>query len=1127
MKGSSPPLAQVKAFLASVKDSLSSPPDNAAVSPNAASKSPASFDSLFVALARIELMHRGVWVDSDGPAAVIDRLVSTAGKSVLDSGSSWPVPLLAASAGLAGRIAEEVILQQESTVNQSSNATLPSSSATSSSSSSSLPSLQSAMTRSQQVSDERFRLLLAVYNETTTRNTSTADVSSSWYILAQGYYLRAAYFQPDNPPMWKKIWDVIQQHEKTTNTFPTGQEYYAIQQLQRIAQSKGNSKRVMELQLPLVESYLALLTGTLQAPSTAFSATQTALINAFVIPYRPQPTLMATASTVDVNEVLQATGAALKDLETFIPSMVAEGTNPSDLQLQVLRLQFYMTREEVAIHQDALLEHKKAVNRASVEKETNKSVSSPPRLEAIQKQVRQDYLKSLTKKKAGSDAEISTRIDCDALITQAAVDLASILLTVASSAASSPSPPDLERAGWSWLHRAIQRQVDKIAMTSMAASRDDTEAMHIQWEALTRLFVQPILIHAQSVVKHMQTDKAEEEVGSERSKSFVSSYLSVISEENLGCLEMVFLLIPQAEWMYMSPSASESGNKQGQLQSFLFSSDEMVWSEEVLYYTLQHVQGMKQAAVAQAGNAIGTTPQVRALDQRILQLRHAHAATAARVFLYKSTDPVFVASSHLGQQAISQATLQMVSAAGSNELDVSARFGSVFLGFLASWNGLRTQNPWLFCRLSEARSMCGAAQREWEVARGSKCRSSNIVTVLESVYLKLGKADTEGPGFTGGMTGEALSLYKAVIEISDTADLSQLMRLVLQSHCKISISKLIVRDGAIDDTHTVETAESWTRGCVQQLSSVDTQNASLHLWRTPGAAQKTVQQMVSSSSQLVASVLVQMGRSAEAEQYLEDAVREAPLDASASFALGAYRLQRIYAATHESRSPDQLKAAQIQLLKAAKLDSTRADPFALLGYWYEDAGDAKRAIGCYSKALLLDPYNPVAGRGLSRLVRMDEMTKVLDNAINGISSQAGWAWRIIGLHKASEQGEDELAVVALLKALRCSDIDRHETDQLCSFYAAPKDSIRNTSSEKLEVVTELAHCYRRIGRYTASVRTYYTALEIAGETASYTLLCACATGELCAMVVLQLPFPFLVCSLACVFGWLISPLFLH
>jgi len=47
------------------------------------------------------------------------------------------------------------------------------------------------------------------------------------------------------------------------------------------------------------------------------------------------------------------------------------------------------------------------------------------------------------------------------------------------------------------------------------------------------------------------------------------------------------------------------------------------------------------------------------------------------------------------------------------------------------------------------------------------------------------------------------------------------------------------------------------------------------------------------------------------------------------------------------------KKAQQQLLRAAKLDSTQANPFSLLGIWYEIHDDVKRAIGCFSKALAL------------------------------------------------------------------------------------------------------------------------------------------------------------------------------
>ena len=80
-----------------------------------------------------------------------------------------------------------------------------------------------------------------------------------------------------------------------------------------------------------------------------------------------------------------------------------------------------------------------------------------------------------------------------------------------------------------------------------------------------------------------------------------------------------------------------------------------------------------------------------------------------------------------------------------------------------------------------------------------------------------------------------------------------------------------------------------------------------------------------------------------------------------SFALGSFRL-RLIMDSLQSPSVTAIKEAQTQLLKAAKLNSNKPSPFALLGLWYEEEGDTIRSVGCFTKALLLDPAHPVAGR---------------------------------------------------------------------------------------------------------------------------------------------------------------------
>jgi tetratricopeptide (TPR) repeat protein len=173
------------------------------------------------------------------------------------------------------------------------------------------------------------------------------------------------------------------------------------------------------------------------------------------------------------------------------------------------------------------------------------------------------------------------------------------------------------------------------------------------------------------------------------------------------------------------------------------------------------------------------------------------------------------------------------------------------------------------------------------------------------------------------------------------------------------------------------------------------------------------------------------------------------------------------------------KAAHLFLLQAAKLDPTVARAFASLGYYYEWQRDGTRAIGCYKKALSLDPSEPIAGRALVRLAGSGSLESVLQRADTG-----AWAWRAKAVQTAAE-GMDELAVVAFLKALRCPDL------QPSQFYAAPGSPVEN---ERGVVLADLAACYRRLGRYTAAIRSYHAALKEWHEQPPSDILCRCAQG---------------------------------
>jgi hypothetical protein len=119
--------------------------------------------------------------------------------------------------------------------------------------------------------EERLKIMLHLATPTTDDEPPITR-QSQLLLIAEGFYYRAAFFQPDVPPMWKRAWDVIRDRKRaileqqSNGDEDTGankdvesaswESATALTNLRRITFTKGNSKRAAELSLLLVESLL-------------------------------------------------------------------------------------------------------------------------------------------------------------------------------------------------------------------------------------------------------------------------------------------------------------------------------------------------------------------------------------------------------------------------------------------------------------------------------------------------------------------------------------------------------------------------------------------------------------------------------------------------------------------------------------------------------------------------------------------------------------------------------------------------------------------------------------------------------------------------------------------------------
>ena len=448
-----------------------------------------------------------------------------------------------------------------------------------------------------------------------------------------------------------------------------------------------------------------------------------------------------------------------------------------------------------------------------------------------------------------------------------------------------------------------------------------------------------------------------------------------------------------------------------------------------------------------------STAQLSDMDKVLLDLECAHATVSSWV----------------------QPSSLTISDVLSEDSSRQAQFGCCVLHCLLAWSGFH-QTPWPYAHVTQARAMIRRAMVALNKASSEWGREASP---LELLLMNLVEADAE----VGVLARVSQEKYNIVLEQLVSLKMPS-MESLIRSHCWIGMARLAFQS-------SVDHAEAYAQNSLDEVERIGT-DCIPYLWTGAASLEAAKAFHKSMSRQLVADSLIRASRPDEAESFLLAAVNDAPHDFDASFGLGAFRL-RMLLSSKDKPTISAEKTAQTQLLRAAKLNSTQADPFSLLGIWYEWKGDETRAMGCYSKALLLDPAHPVAGRGILRMKSFSDVANVIDASTKATSSLNGWAWWVLGTNKAMIDNHDDLAAICFQEALRCRDIASPESVSLYCFFAKPNQP---QVAELGGVWSALGNCYRRLGRYTAAVRAFTVGWEASGRTFPPHTLCSWAEVEL-------------------------------
>ncbi|VEU36442.1 unnamed protein product [Pseudo-nitzschia multistriata] len=1062
------PPAKLKAYLSDVKERFlddSSPPK--------------SLGDSFFGVLKMELLLRGVLVADE--KKIWSQVQSSVGKSTLveQPASKIPKALLAGANVIAGRVVEVFYKKLTTSVlpsvardaDGSRNCDFLNDIVTNA-------ETEGARQRAEDVQDDRWLFLLL--RQTTPSSSSRPPPHSSNVIcvddyvsgllqIALGYYTTAALIQSDTPPMWKKIWDVwvnLAKGASLPNSYnangaddqPPHEAQIAIENLIRIALLKNNIRRASELQLRLVQSYLN---------PNRIVLVETSFLSSKKREKTYIPTTIAECFGDSVTKELPLN----KDKVTE-KLMLAEKAR-STLQISRLYYEEEMRKlkgdhNSAKMSSDLMLYQVLCVETVLAEDDAK-----------VQQEANEMYRRSTTGISLADCVEIcrtSMEISSCNSSGKSGFEQATILrdMTITawnSAAASIDSETELDfltslgniqsvHLCFHWVNQSILRLKNRAEIISRKKSH-----YFEPWNELLE-FILPILKEVEcQITKFTSMLSVKDDI--QQRMPVIMMWLNQSLGENsaeyndwsrcalLKLIDVVFSLLPNVLWML---SGDESRTIPHLDQEMKLAADVlsglMLWEERA---ELQRQRSEKEAPTLGSKQSQGASRKSE----------WQHAKVSAMCFICQGSP-----------SDIYQITNDSIS---SSKKKKTGGFLS-FLRCMVAWSGW-FQNPWPYCtNLGDARRL--VANAELDLGRD--------LTTLEEILLQIAKADAEL--LNGGFIQEANELYISVLAKlqCNECSIDKNSTLLLQAHCCNGLTRIQHADQQYTDPNDANV--SYTTNSLNILENLDLppEIPPLSIWNMRSIFSASKVHELSVTRQLIADSLIHFGRFEEAQFFLQKAVADSPSDPNAALALGAFLL-RLTIYIHKERNTDKEKEAQIQLLKAAKLDPSKSNPFALLGVWYEENRDLKRALKCFAKSLTLDACNPIAGRGMMRLSRDGANRDVFDLAINRSSPLNGWAWRAVGLRKAYNDGDDALAVVAILKALRCRDIALPEKESLGLFYNTPSSVMAN---EKSIALAEVGMCYRRLGRMTASVRAFRASIEAAGVNSTQsTTLISCAQVE--------------------------------
>ena len=879
-----------------------------------------SYISGYGILLTVELSSRGIYYDLpsnvDGildqdVISLLDAVIDAAGKPSV-SKNEYPDQLMAALFA-AGGMAASALSSRNGSNGISSKV---------------MEACTKSMKRCNEVSDGRFYTLLKLMS-------SGADFSLTTDIAYATYLFGAETYALDQMPMWKRCLDCALINDQNGNDKENHRSYMKtkaiipLKNMMRIAQTKGNIKRVEELKVWLVCAYIGAIQERLQRDEdnkkeeTLFDKmSMRQLVNTFFL----NRTSLIKLEKENIQSLLELVGESLDDCPIPTDPVVDDHR----LLYNFLQTHLQHLKEKVVIYEEVqqLIRAKK--NRLP-EKEGKSGVKGGKPSSTISKSVAKSNPINIS---SADKADMYRTTRRKVLLTEwdswyKSQDCEFTPSRLRDTICLCETSGDLMIDCHEELRFQTQRLEDVAVALQQTRSGEKKGKATFSSDALKTCWVEvfsfasPLLTGYLSSVMHRQNDENDFMERSLRNllECVAQSLLSIawmceplngIGSDKLSNIRTIIpiachcLELCERDRAKENEQAKSSGDTSQEKSAF--SSNDGIDEDKFN-------QLLVKCSVAAAKHQVELSTLI-GKDDDLITISAESLTTIAQ----KATSAA-IACTKLDNE-FKNMTLALSSA--------KAKFGAPFLQCIFAWLGLYL-NSWPFCNLGQGRMILRNARES--LIQSAKVWGREMGHGVENLLLDIAEADLES-GITGGFVEDAKELYeKALGAIESNATslgVSSHGLGLLKSHCLLGLARLsLVSETDLSEKYSREALAVWgnikTDGMKTQRSLL-----CVYAWDDVSLSASARSYHGCASRQLVAEALIRSSRFEEARSFLNDAVIAAPSNFDAMFALASFHLN-VLLSSKESNESDTLKnEAKNSLIKAAKIDKDSPQPFGEL-----------------------------------------------------------------------------------------------------------------------------------------------------------------------------------------------------